>query len=227
MGLSYTSVAYEDGIMFGYFDYDVSTVSARYSHNWRESTDITATLYGNRFETEDIDNTTDSYGITFGFVYEDTESLEWEIEAGLRRSVFKSIFLPDNEVKDNGYVLDFSLLKKFEYTRWNMSLNHSLLPSSSGRLLEQNKIVLNNTYEITHAVNSKLNLVLLRNDQVLQNTTGKLNRDYYSALVGLRWRMMENWYLDGDYNYRYNKYDNNPDSATSNAVHFTISNYGR
>ena len=53
--------------------------------------------------------------------------------------------------------------------------------------------------------------------------TGTYDRQYLSVSPGIQYKLDREWSLAATYRYRYQKYEINPDSATSNALLMTLS----
>ena len=216
---SYQDIDYEDaGRRTGLFDYIYATVGGGLTYGLNERTQLLGRLSYDRYEADDIDNESDTYGILGGASYGLSET--WSVTAllGERQSELRDTGGNDNST---GGQFDLSTRKQFETGTLNVGANRSIVPSGDGEVQERTGVNLSWNQQIVPRWRWLLNADAYRNEEPSGNRSGS-DRDYVSVTPRLRYQLAREWSLDAGYRYRYQKYDDNSDSAQSNAVFFTL-----
>jgi len=222
LSLGTSSVTYEDAEELGLVDYDVKSTQAVISHSLDEGVTINTTLYGTRLEAPGAGNETDTLGLSVGVDYSEEETFNWGLQLGAQQIEYEQESL-NGVLKENesGYTVDLHLTKEFEFSRWNLNLDRSVLPSGVGRLILQNKIEIRNTYDLTQNLRADISITALTNKEIQQGETSQ-DRDYGNSIVSLRWSIMTDWSLYCAYVYSKNIDGDSSDSATSNVLQIAI-----
>ncbi len=184
--------------------------------------------------SKDTKGTTDSIGLQAGYERSLTETMKGRVAAGVVRSELNadkaklagggSIELFEDST-DWGQLLNFSLNEKLERFGWEVAASRALTPTGDGVLVRHDELSGGLSRELGPLTSGRLRLVAFK-EKGLKTTSDFADRDYARFEAGLSYRLTPFWTLSGSYQYRYEKYDNADDSATSNAFWVSIGYQG-
>jgi hypothetical protein len=68
--------------------------------------------------------------------------------------------------------------------------------------------------------------IAMRDAGLTQNVSGD-NRTYVRTVIDLKWMITPTWYVQGGYQYMWQKYETDPDSASNNRIYIKFGYQGR
>jgi len=107
-----------------------------------------------------------------------------------------------------------------ERTRLQAALTSGVEPSGLGNTTLRSTASLDASYRTTQFLTLRFRTYYQRDNR--DNTSGALDRDYFTASPSLSWQFARNWALSAGYRYRWQQFDG-ADSATSNMAFISIS----
>jgi hypothetical protein len=199
-------------------DYWVNALQASFSRTIRPTYDLG--IIGNvaRFHNIDTGTDTDNAEILGTLDHDFSEVTHGSLEAGFRETEETT---GTQTGRDSGYVLRARLRHRSELAVLDGFIFHGIRPSGLGETFQTTQFRMLWRRRIAPRLNFLLNTNIFRN-VALGNATSNNDRRYAQVRAGLSWRFRPRWFVNGSYRYRYQKYDNSPDSASSNAVFFSI-----
>jgi hypothetical protein len=220
------------GAAGGYVDYNFYVANASLAHALTERDTISGFAYFSRYERDVLDSVTDSVGFQVGYELALTETLKGSVAVGLVRSDFSSdsqrievagreLVIPGLETTEDGQLINASLTQTLERGSWSVTASRTLSPTGEGVLVTRDELRGNLTHGLSQRLEGRLG-VLAFADSSVGGQGQRSDRDYARVELGLRYRLTPYWSVTGQYNYRYEKYDTNPDAADSNALWLTV-----
>lgn len=217
--LSYEEISYEDVDVIQLFDYSFARMSLTLTHALSERTQALSRFSFDRYDAGQIDTLSDSYGFELGAGHQLSETLTISGFAGLRqaRSQIPTGFGVE-ETDNTGPLFQLSLNRRLEVGQFRFSAARSLLPSSSGTLLDTTSLGLGFDYPLGPRWTLSLNADGYRN-RTPDGESSSNDRDYLAFSSKLSHRLSRSLSLDLSYRYRLQKYDQQDDAADSNAIY--------
>lgn len=217
-GLSYQDVSYDDGLAAGLVDYSFATLGAGFGYGLDERTQLIGRVSYDRYDADQVRNEVESYGVLGGVAWAVSETWNLTTLLGVRRAEARTAAGREDST---GGLFDIASTWRLETGSLRAGLSKSLTPSGAGGLLDTTRANLRWNHDFDRRLGAVLDLDAYRNREPSGNA-GADDRDYYAVAPRLRYRLERDWALELGYRYRYQKYDNQPDGADSNAVFVNI-----
>jgi opacity protein-like surface antigen len=220
--LSYEKVAYEDVDVIPLFDYSFARAGLTLTHALSERVQAMNRLSFDRYDATQVDTLSDSYGVEFGTSYQLSETTTLTGFAGVRHSRAETPTWFGIEESDNtGPLFQLTLNRRFEVGQLRLTAARSMLPSSSGTLLDTTSLGVGFDYPIGPRWTFSLNASGYRN-RTPDGESSSNDRDYLSFSPKLSHRLSSALSLDLSYRYRWQQYDQRENDADSNAIYLGL-----
>jgi outer membrane protein assembly factor BamA len=225
LALDYRNVFYEDAGDTPLFDYQVGALRLGGLYRLTERMDVRGTLDYGRYEADDIERSYDNYGARLGVDYLLTETVSVVATVGVRRT--ESTFSgPSGQStiseESSGPTYDVSLRRRFEAGGGlNLKISRDLRPSGSGRVLDTTNLAFGLDYPLSERWRWGFDAAAYRNRRLGDEPT-RGDRKFARGAVRFGYELDPDWALSFGYRYRWQKRDELPDSAQSNAVFFAL-----
>ncbi|NEX20599.1 outer membrane beta-barrel protein [Thiorhodococcus mannitoliphagus] len=221
-GLSYQEVSYEDVELIPLFNYSFTTADLTLIYAWSER----ATTFGRasyaKYDADQVDTASNSLGVEIGADYLLSESMSLSTLAGLRNTNAETPTLFGiEETENSGPLFQLELKKSFDRGLLRLGADRSLVPSSSGTLLDTTALEASIDYELAPRWSFLFSARGYRNRAPDGESSG-YDRDYLSLIPRLRHKLTEALSVDLSYRYRWQKYDDREKGAASNAVYLSL-----
>lgn len=240
LNLSYefTDVTFENAEKTGRVDYSIHSGQLNLSHVLTPKLTVFSNLSATLFSTPAIDSSTTYYTAQIGGNYKFSERWEAEIVAGGRYSISdfrrttispfinndgQIIVLPVSEKDTNsglGSLAYGSLKHNYQTGHIKINLTQDIRPTGNGALQSTNLAGLNWLHKINERLILTISATALRGSSI-NSDTNFLDRSILQASPMLRWRFTPEFSLGMRYRYRYQKFDQEDDSAESHSVMLT------
>jgi hypothetical protein len=219
LGYSLNDTSYSDDAGTSLVDFRRHGLNAALLHDITQRDRLNVGVAVSTYEAPDRGTETDDYTVTAGMTHEFSSLLSGELSVGIGSA---TTTLNDQEVESNDTSINASLVKKqTEQTTYRVFLGRDLYPSGAGTLVQSDHLRAN----LSHRVSPKLSLSVwataFRN-RSLDFFSATTDRTYYNVEPSFRWSLTRLWSLDGSYRYRWQKYEDQEDSAASNAVFLAV-----
>ncbi|MGA7800519.1 MAG: hypothetical protein WCC36_06880 [Gammaproteobacteria bacterium] len=246
LGYRYQDVRYPDQATLVYQDYRINAGTATLSHQYTQRLQLFATGSVTYYRTTknqlpargefDAHYDTVQAGASYAF----SQTLNATLSAGLRRSTttintqnpvyattpFGPIFLGYGSPVDvtqtgSGSVLNASLQKQLQTGTLSANLSRNVQPTGYGGLVETDRLDLSGNHRLSVTFSESLDLSLYRT-KAISSTATNLDRTFVRVEPALAWNMTRWWRLQGSYRYARQRYTNQSETATQNAVYVTL-----
>lgn len=221
-GASYQEVTYEDVELIPLFNYSFATADLTLTYGLSER----ATLFGRasyaKYDADQVDTTSNSVGAEVGASYALSETMSLTTYAGVRNTKAETPTLFGTEETENsGPLFQMELKKSFDRGQVRISADRSVVPSSSGTLLDTTALAASVDYKLAPRWSFLFNARGYRNRTPDGESSG-YDRDYLSFSPGIRHKLTESLSVDLSYRYRWQEYDASDNDAVSNAVFLSL-----
>ncbi|NEV60737.1 outer membrane beta-barrel protein [Thiorhodococcus minor] len=221
-GASYQEITYEDVELIPLFNYSFATADLTLTYGLSER----ATLFGRasyaKYDADQVDTTSDSVGAEVGASYALSETLALTTYAGLRNTKAETpTLLGTEETENSGPLFQLELKKTFDRGQLRVSADRSVVPSSSGTLLDTTALAASVDYELAPRWKFLFSARGYRNRTPDGESSG-YDRDYFSFSPGIRHKLTRSLSVDLSYRYRWQEYDSRDKDAVSNAVFLSL-----
>jgi len=219
---SFDDVSYREGKSSGLFNYDNQSVSTRFLHQLEVKTAVGIMAYASRFNSPDRGSEFIDIGFQGSYKYSLTKTMELELTGGVRQTNLEVMLLffgasRKVEGNDTGGVYSASLIRRWQRTRIEASLQRSIEPSGSGYAVLRNQAMILLKQQFTEKWSAFLSLKRVENNSLVDEIKN-VDRDYISFDSRLSWQWDRNITLSGLYRYQQQKYDTQRDTARGNSV---------
>jgi hypothetical protein len=201
VGLEYAAARYDaDQAEPTKTDYDFALANGYVSWAVSPTGELTAGLYGSRYEATDNSETTDATGVLLGYVH------RWSEQVGIETT----LFYEENDITERDPVLfedttsDFggnvTAYRRLEISEWRFSVGRAFLPTGDrGKsIVDEFRIQYDRDLSQRLAFHGAARY---ESRNGLAGTEGGVDRDFARLDLSLRWMVTRNWYLGGGYAY--------------------------
>ncbi len=202
-------------------DFDAHALRARFSRTVKPTYDLDITGSVGRFRNLETGSETDNIEILAGVTHDFSEITRGTLEAGLRETEETTATEQD---RDSGYVFRARLRHRSELASFDGFIFLGIRPSGVGEPLQTTQFRMRWRKRISRKLNFILRTNIFRNE-ALEGGDTDADRRYAQVDSGLTWQLRRLWAINVSYRYRYQKFDSEPQSATSNRLLFGVT-YG-
>lgn len=220
--VSYQDVSYEDAGRIALYDYSFAQASTTGSYALTERFNVLGRLSYDQYDAAQVDTASESYGIELGTSYLLSETMTLSTFAGVRhtKSEIPTWWGYEDDESD-GPLFQVAWRDRYEQGDFAVTALRSMMPSGNGTLLDTTGITVALTRSLSPLWSVRFNAEGYRN-QVSGSESSSDDRKYLSFSPTISRRLTEAWSVDLSYRYRWQRYDVNADSATSDAVYITV-----
>lgn len=207
-------------------DFQYFGPTIEYNRRLSELSKFTTEIRARRFiPDEPGDNYTDTIGTLFGYAYDPSE--RFSISGGVGLSYSEEHNEGEGSNSDVGYRLKFDMkyLVSDQLTA-RVSLSHDNEPSGDGDQVTRNRARIGLKYEVTEITSLGFDFNYADNVDVLgegNSTNDENDRSrYFAVQPNVGWQLTEDLSLVASYQFRYKKFEDENDTATSNGAFLTL-----
>lgn len=221
VGLKYTlnHTTYSDEGASALFDYKRQGVEAVLSRSLARNDRISATVSASNYKAPDADTDTDDYALRASWMHNYATDLRGDVSFGLRST---SSNQGGEQIDSSGSVYNASLTKRYsELTSYRFKVERSLRASGAGVVVQSDSFNMDFSHDLSSRLSFSTSLNAHRN-QSADFLSSSVDRTYYNVEPQLSWNITRLWSLDGSYQYSWQKYDDQQNSASSNSIFLAI-----
>lgn len=233
--VDYSTLEYDQGLIYGLQDYDSLTPELRVIHQLDSQTQVYGILNHTKVEYDlpsPFESESKTNSLQLGAAYDITETWKVSGSVGSRKTessqvTVETISIPfiglisrlvSSENESTGLVYNASLTREFETGRLAMNASQSVNPSSSGTDTESTQLGFTGIREFSTKLSAQLAVSYYQSSTVGDVTTTADNTRYRVSPT-LSWHLDEDLTLNSGYSFTRIKRDVANDEATdSNAV---------
>lgn len=212
LGYKYEDTSYEDipTITTRFSDYFKHIASTTLTHHFSEYTDLSTIGTYTKTTNDSLRFNSDEYMVQAAVDHKFSDTFNFYFAAGgvwLVSHPGSNLVVNSTSQDTNAdFVISLKLEKNFTYTNLSLGYDRYRRPSVSGGYVMRNEIVGRARHEITERLTGLVRLKTFQSDRV-NNTLSQIGRQQFSSRFELSWEFLENWYLNGGYQYAWQDLD--------------------
>jgi hypothetical protein len=125
----------------------------------------------------------------------------------------------------NAWGAALSAAYKAETQQFRTDLSRLITPSGGGSVYVNNQLHLQYDRRVTQRLSLTAAAVYIRSRALTAAVSGN-GRDYLRSVVEMKWMMARTWFIQGGYQYTWQKYQVNPDGAANNRFYLRFGYQG-
>ena len=221
-GLDYRQVDYQSN---AFDDYSFVTGYGGWINQWNERTRLRLQAYASRYDNDDgdIDVKSETLGFQTGFDSHLSERFSTAFLVGWATTDtdFKSdTVIPPGDDSSDSLLLQASVSYREERYQLDAKIKSEPSPTGNGTLYARHTLNLAYRYRVTER--SRFDLGLIGGQQSAVDNDIKNDRDWARVILRLDYRIAEDWYVAGRYQYSYQDRQQATGDAFSNAVYLSL-----
>jgi hypothetical protein len=206
---------------------DFSYYQAKASLIWtlNQKSDLSFGVYGNRYDATHYDSTADATGASLDLNTSWTPLFSTRANVTLQHSNIDSAIPPIFNGTVNAWGGSFSAIYKNQTNQFRADIGRYLTPSGGGSVYFNNQLQLQYTRNMTQRLAVTAATVYLQNRAMTAEVSDN-GRNYLRTVVDVKWMMSRLWFVQGGYQYTWQKYQLEPDGAANNRFYLRFGYQG-
>jgi hypothetical protein len=133
---------------------------------------------------------------------------------------------PEENAQINSWGANINALYKTQLSQYRLSLQRMVTPSAAGGMYMNNQGQFQYTREFSQRLTFTGAMIYLKNSELPINLS-KDDRKYLQTLVDVKWMIAPTWFIQCGYQYFWEKYTQETNSAANNRVYVRVGYQGR
>lgn len=221
----YQKVNYSPNDARRYVDFDFYQGKGFLVWTLNQKSDLTFAGYGNKYNATRFDSTGNSAG---GSVQLDTiwsPLFSTQASVSVQHSKIVSTLPPVFDGSVNTWGASFSAIYKGQTSQFRADISRLITPSGGGSVYINNQAQTEYDRNLTPRLTLTGAAIYLQNRALTANVSGN-GRNYLRTVVELKWMLARTWFIQGGYQYLWQKYQLAPDGAANNRVYLRFGYQG-
>jgi hypothetical protein len=190
-----------------------------------QSSDTQLGAFGSKFDSTHLGNSATGAGATLDLNTSWTPLLSTKVSLIYQHTDINDVSPDPLSVDNNTWGATVGAVYKTQLDQFRLDLGRTISPSGSGGLYNVDRVQFQDDRNLTTRLSITGALVGLKTHALTSNIAGD-DRKYAQAIVELRWMMTRYWFVQGGYQYAYQKYEYDVDSAANNRVYLQFGYQG-
>jgi hypothetical protein len=222
----YQQLNYSPDNSFDAVDFKYYQAKAYLRWDLDQKTDLTAGGFGSKYEATHFDSRATSGGATATLSTSWTPLLSTGVSVTYQHTDIDTAIPKPFADTANPWGAAVSATYKGQINQFRMDAGRVVTPSGGGGIYVDDQI----QFEYIRTIRERLTFtgaaIAMRNAGLTQNVSGD-NRTYVRTDVDLKWMITPTWFVQGGYQYMWQKYQVDPDSASNNRLYVRFGYQGR
>lgn len=202
----------------GHLNFDYYLGRLFYAKTIDLRTDFSVGAYGSRYQASAIDSHSTSGGLQFSGGYNWTQVLRSNLTLQWQRTKLVENNDPHFfNVTSSPWGAAFTTVYKEQISSYSFSIGRTIYPSTAGALYTTDQVRGQYDRDFTQRLHFTGALRYFR-DRTTTGVLGDNTRDYATGSVRMQYMMTPTFFVAGNYNYSWQKYRANPNSASGSVV---------
>jgi hypothetical protein len=221
----YQKVNYSPDNSGRFVDFDFYQGKAFVVWTLDQKSDLTFGAFGNRYNATRFESTGTSGGGSVQLDTAWTPLFSTQASLALQHSNIDYGIPPTFNGSVNTWGGSLTALYKVQTSQFRADLSRILTPSGGGSVYINNQLQGQYSRSLTPRLTLTGAAVYLRNRALTANASGN-GRDYLRSVAEVKWMIARTWYVQGGYQYTWQKYQLDPDGAANNRVYIRFGYQG-
>lgn len=211
------------------FNYYQGRGTADWSYSQRS--DLSFGVFGLKFNADQAGSSATGEGLSFGWDTKWSPLLSTSATVTYQRTdvTYRTdIAVPSSPVLQtdvNTWGANLSGFYQSQLNQYRVTLQRIVTPSSAGGMYVNNQAQFQYVRDLTERLTFTGAAIFLKNTE-LPSILSYDNRSYLQSLVDLKWMIKPTWFIQGGYQYSWQKYEQNPDGASNNRIYIRFGYQG-
>jgi hypothetical protein len=221
----YQKVNYSPNDAARYVDFNYYQGKAFFVWSVTQKSDLTFGGYGAKYNATRFDSKATAEGGSVDLNTSWSPLLTTRASVVVQRSDIQSAIPPVFNGTVNTWGGALSGNYKTETQQFRADLSRLITPSGGGSVYINNQLQFEYDRRLTQRLSLTTAALLLRNRALTAAVSGN-GRDYLRSVVEMKWMMTQTWFVQGGYQYTWQKYQVNPDGAANNRLYLRFGYQG-
>lgn len=225
VGGIYQSLSYSPSDALAHVDFDYSLGRAFVSWTVSPQTEMEFGGFGSRYHATQVLADATGAGASFDLNTTWTQLFSTSFSAVYQHTNFNSA-LPQTyggapvpmTANDNAWGATFSAVYKGQISQFRANLGRTITPSGAGGIYVNDQV----QFQYTRNLNERLAvtgaMIALRNHG-LEAAVSQYDRTYLQSVIDVKWFIRPTWFVQGGYQYAWQKFVTDPDGALNSRVY--------
>jgi hypothetical protein len=214
--LSYLDVQYDKEELGEATDYNNSQVRTALTHALTPQSEISAILFGERYEPINVGVQSDSIGARVRYQHSLSDISTFFVDVGAQETQSEVVAIPDLEISRTGFLWTLGFDRQLEITRWRLEAGSDVTPSGSG-LVERDMIRAIMDHQFEPRWSLRLAAVAMQTQRLAENIV-RDQRDYLQGRATLAWQWTQSWTVETGYSLTHQDHADIPGDAQEHEI---------
>jgi hypothetical protein len=222
-GLSgvYQRMQYSPDDDFSHVDFQYYLGKASLTWTVSERSELSFGGFGSKYDALHFDSHSTGAGGSLDFDTHWTQKLSASASLIFERVKFTQTAPQILDTSANATGGTVGLIYAAQVSRFKFNAGRVVTPSGGGSLYTSDQIRFQYDRDITYRFTATAAAIGLRDHGVTSNVVGN-DRSYLQTVIEAKWMMARTWFLQGGYQYSWQKFETSPDGAASNRVYIRV-----
>jgi hypothetical protein len=222
----YQGVRYSPSDDIARVDFNYYYGEAFVSWNYSQRSNLSFGGYGSKYDATHYDSKATGAGT----------SIEWNTNWTPLLSTDATVVYQHTKVdqtqpvlvqsNNNTWGATFGAVYKAQISQYRLNVGRIITPSGGGGVYVNDQLQFQYNRALTERLAFTGALIALHNHPITSGIPNGYDREYGQAVVELKWSWTPTWYVQGGYQYAYQKYKTEPNSASNNRIYITVGYLG-
>ena len=206
------------------FDYYQAKVYMQFALN--QKNDLTAGIYGSNYEAVHYDSLAVAEGSSLELHTNWTPLLDTSASVVYQHTRVDSVIPSPLRTTVSPWGASFSAAYKSQLDQFRINLDRLITPSGGGGIYVNEQAQFQYKRDFTPRLGFTGAMIVLRNHGLTSNVSGD-DRTFLRTAVELKWMFTPTFFVQGGYQYMWEKYQLDPDGAANNRIYVGFGYQGR
>jgi hypothetical protein len=221
----YQKIDYSPNDSGRFVNFDYYQGKAYLVWSFSQKSDLTFGGYGNKYSATRFDSTATAEGGSVDLGTSWTPLLSTRASIVIQHSDISYGIPPTFSGTVNAWGGSLNATYKEETQQFRTDLSRLLTPSGGGSVYVVNQLQLQYDRRITQRLSLTTAAIYLQNRALTAAASGN-GRDYLRSVVEMKYMLARTWFVQGGYQYTWQKYQLEPDGAANNRVYLRFGYQG-
>jgi hypothetical protein len=205
------------------FDYYQGKAYLRWTLD--QKSDLTVGAYGSKYQASRIDSQATATGATLALDTNWSPLLSTDATVVYQRTNIDTTIPVPFKSTANPWGATVSAAYKGEVNQFRMNAGRVITPSGGGGIYVDDQLQLQYSRNFSQRLAFTGATIALRNRGLTRSVSGD-DRTYVRTVVDLKWMMTRTWFVQGGYQYMWQKFQLDPDGASNNRLYISFGYQG-
>jgi hypothetical protein len=206
-------------------DFDYYQGSAELSWKFSQRSELSFGGFGSKYQATQIESSATGYGPTVGLDTSWSPLLSTNATITYQHSNIDQSSPPVVKANINTWGGDVSAVYKGLLSQYRLILSRFVTPSGGGGVYVNDQAQFQYNRNLTERLAFTGAVIGIKSSQLPSNLNN-LDRSYMQTAVDLKWMIRPTWFVQGGYQYSWQKYTQSPDGAANNRIYIRLGYQG-